>query len=103
MDRFVPRSLLGERLIARRDELLAAADRRGLEEVRTFGSVVRGEDTEGSDIDLLVRRLSGSRALSVIGFEEDVEALLGVSVDVVSDSGLSDRSREEILATAVPL
>lgn len=99
----MPRSPLGERLIAHRDELLAAADRHGLEDVRVFGSLARGEDAEGSDVDLLVRRRPGSRALSVIGLEEDAEALLGTAVDVVSDSGLADRSRDEILATAVTL
>lgn len=103
MTRFKPSSQLGERVAAHRDELLAAAERLGLEDVRVFGSVSRGDDSAASDLDLLVHRRAGSRALSVISLEEEAEALLGVSVDVVSDTGLGARARDEILTTAVQL
>jgi predicted nucleotidyltransferase len=43
-----------ESLRAARGQILAAASRRGLREVRVFGSVARGEAVETSDVDLLV-------------------------------------------------
>jgi transcriptional regulator with XRE-family HTH domain len=46
---------IGRRLRRRRAAVLAVAARHGMTELRVFGSVARGQDTNSSDLDLLVR------------------------------------------------
>ncbi|MHB8318495.1 MAG: nucleotidyltransferase family protein [Acidimicrobiales bacterium] len=52
-------------LRAHRDEILCVASRRGVSNVRVFGSVARGEATPMSDIDLLVDFEIGHRGLEL--------------------------------------
>lgn len=92
-----------EQLGARRSELIALADRYKAENLRVFGSVARGEANEQSDVDLLVHFRSGASLFDLIDFKEDAEKLLGVSVDVVSDGGLSPYLKDRILSEARPL
>ncbi|MHA7985074.1 nucleotidyltransferase family protein [Rathayibacter sp. CAU 1779] len=93
---------VAESLRESRTEVLAAADARGLSNVRVFGSVARGEATSKSDVDLLVHPHAGSSIFDLAGFMSEVEELLGAKVDVVSDRG-TGRAMERILAEAVPL
>ena len=66
-----------------------------------FGSVARGEETPTSDIDFLVEFEPGSSLFDLLHISEELEALLGVRVDVVSAGGLKDRDdhirREAVL------
>jgi predicted nucleotidyltransferase len=64
-------------LRARRTEILELAAQHGARNVRVFGSVARGDDRSGSDVDLLVEVESGRTLLDVIGLEQDLEELLG--------------------------
>ena len=93
---------LRSRLRAARDELISAAARRGLADLRVFGSVARGDDDATSDVDLLVHPGPESSLFDLAGFMIEAEQLLGASVDVVSDRGHSDVMRR-IRAEAVPL
>ena len=52
--------------------------------VRIIGSVARGEDTEDSDIDFLVDALSDATLCDLGGLIEDLEELLGISVDIIT-------------------
>ena len=70
--------------------------------VAVFGSAARGEDTETSDLDLLVRFHEGSSLFDVMELESALCALLGISVDVVSVGGLKPRDGH-IRREAVPL
>ena len=70
--------------------------------VAVFGSTARGEDTEASDIDLLVQFDEGSSMFDLMELESEISALLGISVDVVSVGGLKPRD-EHIRREAVPL
>jgi predicted nucleotidyltransferase len=70
----------------------------GAEDVRIFGSVARGTDRPGSDLDLLARFPPGFSLFQLMALEADVEEVLGVPVDVVSDHGESptlQRARAE--------
>lgn len=71
-------------------------------DVRVFGSVARGEDHPGSDIDLLVSFDTGATLYDQVALTEELEALLGVRVDVVSAAGLSAR-HDAIRREARPL
>jgi predicted nucleotidyltransferase len=68
---------------------------------RVFGSVARGEDKPGSDIDLLVTPTKGN-ARGFVNLSSDLAQLLGIKVDVLSDRWLSEQ-HAGILAEAVAL
>jgi predicted nucleotidyltransferase len=90
-------------ILGRREEILRVAAEHGARNVRVFGSVVRGEAAEGSDVDVLVA-LDGDRSLlDHIALKQDLEDLLGAEVDVVTEGGLHRLLRDRILAEAVPL
>jgi predicted nucleotidyltransferase len=91
------------RLKARRVELLAAARRRGAMNVRVFGSVARGEEMPGSDVDLLVDMQAGRSLLDLAGLQQDFERLLGHRVDVLTEDSISPYLREQVLREARPL
>jgi uncharacterized protein len=70
---------------ARRNEILQLGGRWGARNVRVFGSVARGEKRQQSDIDFLVELAPDRSLLDHGGLLADLETLLGVSVDLVSD------------------
>ncbi len=86
-----------------REQLLSPARRRGVTSVRVFGSMVRGDDREDSDVDLLVTLAPGASALALGGLLLDAEELLGRRVDVVTEASLHPELRDRVLADAVPL
>ena len=84
----------------KRDEILRLAALHGAANVRVFGSVARGDDSDDSDIDLLVHMEDGRSLFDLVRFWTGVSTLLGRKVDVVSDGGISPYLRERILAEA---
>lgn len=90
-------------LHAHRDDILRLAREHGARAVRLFGSVARGEDAPNSDIDLLVEWEDRASLSDWVGFQQDVEALLGRRVDIVSAKSLHWYIRERVLAEARPL
>lgn len=68
-----------------------------------FGSVLYGEDTEASDLELLVDPADGMSLFDVGAIRWKLRDLLGISVDVVSPRSLPDSFRDKVLATAVPV
>ncbi len=92
-----------EALEMHRKEIRLAAQRYGLANPRVFGSVARGDDTEESDLDLLVDVGAKTTLFDLAGLSEDLKALLGVPVDVVTSSGLNKRIRGRVLEEAKPI
>ena len=70
---------------------------------RVFGSVIRGEDEDGSDLDLLVDPLPETSLLDIGGIQFELQELLGVPVDVLTPKAIANKFRAEILAQAVPV
>jgi len=89
-------------LAAKRDAVLALALANKAFNVRVFGSVARGEDTPDSDIDILVRFRDGASLLDQSSLAIELEELLGVHVDLVSEGGLRD-GHDDIRNEACPL
>jgi predicted nucleotidyltransferase len=86
-----------------RDQIVAAAGKRGAHNIRVFGSVARGDQQHGSDIDFLVDFEPGRSLLDLTGLWLDLEAVLGCKVDVVSSRGLKPRLASEVMRDAVAL
>ena len=86
-----------------RDEIRSLATRYGIENVRVFGSMARGDAQADSDVDLLVTLPPGKSALALGGLLMDAQDLLGRRVDVVSERGLHPALRERVLSEAVPI
>lgn len=101
--RFVPRSRLGVVLAAHRREVLAAADRHHVTGIKVFGSVARGEDGNASDIDLAIDLPDTMGLLGLARLEVELEAILGVDVDLVPSEMLIDAARSTATHDAVPL
>ena len=87
----------------RRAEILKLAEQRGARNLRVFGSVARGEAKDTSDLDLLVEWEPGRSLLDHVALKQDLEDLLGVSVDIGSERGLHWFIRDNVLQEAVPL
>lgn len=86
-----------------RDEIIAVAAKYGVKNIRVFGSVVRGESDELSDIDLLVSLDRGVTLMKMSALRRELEGILGCKVDLVSDNGLRERIKDKILSEAVAL
>ena len=99
----LPDTPLGRRLRRHRRAVTNLAERRGLRNVRDFGSVARGEDRDGSDIDLLVDMDDGVGLVAIAGLARELADLLGVPVDVVPADSLKRAVRADVLAEALPL
>jgi len=92
-----------EFLKSKREEILRLAARRGVRGVRVFGSAARGDAGPDSDVDFLVDLEPGRSLLDLGGLLMDLQDLLGRPVDVVTEAGLRDRIRRQVLEEAVPL
>jgi uncharacterized protein len=69
--------------------------------LRLFGSVARGEEVEGSDVDLLVQFNRPVGLFHFVKVKERLEEILGTEVDLVSQGGLKRQLRDRVLAEAV--
>ena len=87
----------------KRQEIIKIVARHGANNVRIFGSAVRGEATPESDIDLLVDTGSDISSWFPAGLIIDLQELLGWRVEVVTERGLNPFLREHVLREAVPL
>lgn len=71
--------------------------------LRVFGSVLHGTDREGSDLDLLVDTLPGATLFDLGGLQVELEALLGIRVDLLTAADLPPKVRAKVLAEAQPI
>lgn len=70
---------------------------------RVFGSVARGEDREGSDLDILVDTLEETTLFDLGGLQHDLENLLQMRVDLATSRGLRAKIRDRVIAEAVAI
>ncbi len=92
-----------ELLKTRREQILEIARKHGAYNLRVFGSVARGEASEQSDLDFLVEVGPIHSPWFPAGLVADLEDLLGIPVDVVTQDGLHWYIQEKVLAEARPL
>lgn len=84
-------------------QLQEITSKNGALNVRLFGSMAKGTATPSSDLDLLVDLAPGRDLFDLISMKQEIEALTGLRVDVVTERSLSKHLREKILHEARPL
>jgi len=70
---------------------------------RVFGSVLHGQDTESSDLDILVDPTPETTLFDIGAIRHELGKLLGVQVDVLTPNALPDNFRAKVLAEACPV
>lgn len=90
-------------LATHRKRLLARLERAPVRNPRVFGSAASGEDREGSDLDLLVEAMPGATLFALGELQIDLEEMLGIGVDLLTEGDLPASFRSEVLASARPL
>ena len=88
---------------ANRQEVLDVMASHGFGNLRVFGSMARNGATEQSDVDLLVDVPKNTSALTMVGIEMELQALLGCRVDLATEDMLHPFYRDRVLKEAEAL
>ena len=86
-----------------RDEIRRLVEQSRARNPRVYGSVLGGDDTDQSGLDILVDPLPGTTLFDLGGLQIALEDLLGVRVDLLTPGDLPPLSREKVLGEAVPV
>jgi predicted nucleotidyltransferase len=92
-----------EVLTQHRDEIRRMVLNSGMANPRLFGSVVHGDDAEDSDLDLLVDPSPETSLLDIAKLQIELEATVGVKVDLRTPKFLPATFRDKVLAEAIPV
>ncbi|KYC39426.1 DNA polymerase subunit beta [Scytonema hofmannii PCC 7110] len=93
---------LKEVLQGKREEILSIAAKHGACNIRIFGSVARGEETDTSDIDFLIDYdLNKITPWFSSGLVQDLESLLNRKVDVVTTNSLHYFIQDKVFKEAI--
>ena len=86
-----------------RDAIREIALSHRVKNVRVFGSVLHGDDTEDSDLDLLVDPTPETTLFDIAKIQVELKELLGIAVDVLTPRALPDKFREQVIQEAQPV
>ncbi len=78
-------------------------ERFGVKEIGIFGSYVRGEQTEKSDVDILVDFYELSDVFDLLRLERSLRRLLRCKVDVVRKQAIREELRDKILSEVIKI
>lgn len=81
-------------------EIMEISQQFAVENLRVFGSVAKGLDTEKSDLDILVDTTPKTTMLDLCGLQMELEELLGIRVDVLTPRSLPEKFRQQVLNEA---
>ena len=90
-------------MAAHRGELREVLRRHGVTNAHLFGSVARGDDHEGSDVDILVDFAGGTSLFDILKIQDELEQIIGVEVDLVPTGGLKDKVRARVRRNLIAL
>ncbi len=88
------------------EEIRLIADRyekEGIHNLRVFGSVANGTDTDQSDIDFLVDTDPGVTLLTIGGMYYELEQLIGSKFDLITSGSIPEPLKSQIMEEAKPL
>jgi hypothetical protein len=86
-----------------RDAVRSIVLRHRVQNVRVFGSVLHGTDTEHSDLDLLVDPTPETTLMDIGAIRFELRQLLSIPVDVLTPMALPEKFRERVIREARPL
>lgn len=87
-------------LVMHRAAIRSVVESHRARNARVFGSVLRGQDTEGSDLDILIDPTPQTTLFDIGAIRHELCKLLGVSVDVLTPNALPDNFRDKVLTEA---
>lgn len=90
-------------LKAKHKEILAISRQFAVENMRVFGSVSKGLDTDKSDLDILVDTTPKTTMFDLCGLQMELEELLGIKVEVLTPRSLPEKFRQQVLNEAKAL
>lgn len=90
-------------LAANREAIRRVVESHRARNPRVFGSVVRGDDTENSDLDLLIDPTPDTTLFDIGAIRHELFQLLGVPVDVLTPKALPEKFRAAVLSEALPV
>ena len=86
-----------------REAIRAIALSHRVTNVRVFGSVLTGDDTDDSDLDILVEPTKQTTLIDIAAIQYELKQLLGISVDVLTPNALPDAFRKQVIEQAQPV
>lgn len=86
-----------------KEKAVPILQRHGAIRAGVFGSLVRGEMRQRSDVDILVEIPEAIGLFEFVGLQQELEQALGRKVDLVEYETIKQRIRERILAEEVPI
>jgi uncharacterized protein len=86
-----------------REKIIDILRRNDVKRASFFGSIVRGELTEGSDVDILVEFEGKKSLLDLAHLKNELEDTIKRRVDVLTYKSLHPRLKDRILAEQVPI
>lgn len=90
-------------LQANRAAIRSVVERHRAGNARIFGSVLHGDDQEGSDLDILIDPTPETTMFDIGAIRHELLQLLGVQVDVLTPNALPDSFRAKVIAEALPV
>jgi uncharacterized protein len=85
------------------EEIRAVIARYPVTNPRIFGSASRGDDVDGSDVDLLVEATETTTLRDLARLKLELEKLLGVGVDIATPKALPDDLARNVAEDLRPL
>jgi predicted nucleotidyltransferase len=92
-----------EALERHRDRIREIALSHRVIDPRVFGSVLRGEDTEESDLDILVEPTKETTLMDIAKIQVALKHLLDVRVDVLTPKALPEKWRQQVIREAISI
>ena len=86
-----------------RETIRRLVEQAGMANPRVFGSVLHGDDEEGSDLDLLVDPAPRTSLLDLVGLQIEIEGQTGAKVDLLTPGCLPLKFRQRVLDEAQPV
>jgi len=86
-----------------RAAIRSVVERHRARNARFFGSVLHGDDQEGSDLDILIDPTPDTTMFDIGAIRHELLQLLGVPVDVLTPNALPDSFRAQVIAEARPV
>ena len=86
-----------------RAAIRSVVERHRARNARVFGSVLHGDDLDGSDLDILIDPTPDTTMFDIGAIRHELLQLLGVPVDVLTPNALPDSFRAQVIAEAQPV